>query len=81
MPKLQKNFQTFEIKDEKLTATLENNFAVLTYTVPSGESNLYFEYDISMPKKTLSYTQPHRFLRKNITRLINPKQKKPAIIK
>ena len=63
LPKLQKNFQTFEIKDEKLTATLENNFAVLTYTVPSGESNLYFEYDISMPQKTLSYTQP--FLKKN----------------
>ena len=33
LPKLQKNFQTFEIKDEKLTATLENNFAVLTEVV------------------------------------------------
>ena len=43
LPELQENFQTFEIKNEKLNVTLEENFAALTYTVPSGESNLYFE--------------------------------------
>ena len=63
LPELQENFQTFEIKNEKLNVTLEENFAALTYTVPSGESNLYFEYDLPMNKDSLNYTQP--FLKKN----------------
>ncbi len=63
LPRLQENFQTFAIKDEELTATLENNLAELNYTVPSGESNLYFEYDIPMNKNSLNYIQP--FLKKN----------------
>ena len=67
LPKLQKNFQTFEIKDEKLTATLENNFAVLTYTVPSGESNLYFEYDISKP----TFITTQEIKKNNLSELLN----------
>lgn len=57
LPEKFQNFQIFEVDNEKLSASIEDNFIFLIYQVPPGKSSIYFEYDLPI-KKMLSYQHP-----------------------